>query len=582
MLSLERALRAYEPVMLGVIADRWDVDLETHSVTDITTTLLQVMLDRDAAAATWDRLDDAQRGAMQSLLGAGGTMPARMFARLYGEIREMGPGKLEREKPYLDPVSIAEVLLYRGLIARGYDETEAGPSAVIYVPTDLAAVLPTHHTGFDLSVEEDDELPFDESEDEEEAWTLPSEQPDGIIQTDTSLVDDMATVLAYLQVAAVSIREGEYGLPQAHVESLNAFLLKKEPMRLVFLLGLARSLALIAERDSLLKPVSQSARRWLESPRSEQVRTLATAWRESLNYNDLCHVSGLVVEAVGNDPRLGRQMLMDTLRDLPPDSWWIVDGVIDEIKETAPDFQRPGGDYEGWYIRDERSNEFLTGFGSWDAVDGAMLHFMLVGPLHWLGLADLGRFAGGMLGRLNAYGRAFVSGQKWPARPDTPDAITLHDDGTVEASRRLSRYDRFQLARFTEWLGVDERYRYRFSPRGLRRAAIQHIEARHIRAFLERALQTGQLPQGVDTILTRWAQTAEADATIEQVTILRTASETALDSVLEEPSVRRYLGARLGPDAVIVRPGQAAALQDALAAFGLLAELLDQGAGGSD
>jgi hypothetical protein len=43
-------------------------------------------------------------------------------------------------------------------------------------------------------------------------------------------------------------------------------------------------------------------------------------------------------------------------------------------------------------------------------------------------------------------------------------------------------------------------------------------------------------------MLTRWAQTAEADATIEHLTVLRTRSAQALDAVLGEPTVRRYLG----------------------------------------
>jgi hypothetical protein len=575
MLNLENTLRAYDPVMLGVIADRWDVDLETHSVTDITALLMHTMLDVEAAADTWDRLDDSQRGALQSLLGAGGRMSARMFMRLYGEIREMGPGKLEREKPYLDPVSISEALYYRGLIAQAFDETPTGPEAVIYVPTDLATSLPTHHTGFDLTADDEDDLPFDEEDDEadDDPWAVPADQPDEIVAADTSLVDDMATLLAYVQVAAVTPREEQF--PQAHVEMLSGFLLKPDVMRLNFLLGLAKSLTLIAVRDGLFKPVSQNARHWLEAPRSEQVRTLTAAWRESLDYNDLCHVPGLIAETVGNDPRAGRAAIIEALRELPPDSWWIVRGVVEDIQALNPDFQRPGGDYDSWYIRDETTNDYLNGFESWPAVDGALLRFLLVGPLHWLGLADKGRHAGEALGRLNAYGRAFVRGDKWPAQPDSAAPIVLHDDGTVEVSRKVSRYDRFQAARFTEWLSAGDAYRYRFSPRGLRRAAIQGIEARHIRAFFSRALGTDSLPERVAIMLDRWSQTAHAEATIEALMVLRMASAQALESVLAEPNIRRFLGARLGPEAVIVRPGQAAALQDALAEFGLLADVVE-------
>jgi len=95
-----------------------------------------------------------------------------------------------------------------------------------------------------------------------------------------------------------------------------------------------------------------------------------------------------------------------------------------------------------------------------------------------------------------------------------------------------------------------------------------------VRAFLSRALGGEALPAAIEALLARWEQSAEADVTIEALTVLRTATPQALDRVLEEPTLRRYLGARLGPEAAIVRPGQATALQNALAAFGLLAEVI--------
>lgn len=576
MQSLEHTLREYDPTLLGVIADRWDVDLESHSVTDIVGALSEAMLDEEAAAATWDRLDDTQRGAMQMLLGSGGVMTAAKFTRLFGEIREMGPARLEREKPYLEPVSVAEALFYRGLIARGFDEAASGPQAVIYVPTDLAGVLPIHHTGFDLSGAEGDELP---PEDEEEDAS--AEQPEEVAPADTTLVDDMATLLAYVQVAAVEARE-DGALSPAHEEALMPFLLGQQAERLALLVGLARSLGLIAPREGLLRPVSHNARRWLEAPRSEQVRTLAVGWRESVDYNELWHTPGLVVEAANNDPRLARQAVLRHLGELPQDSWWVVEALIEAIKEEDPDFQRPGGDYESWYIREARQEGYLRGFESWDAVEGATLRFILLGPLHWLGLADVGRHAGQELGRLNAYGRAFVAGAEageWPSRPEAEEPLALHEDGVAEASRRMSRYDRFQLARFTEWLAAGEVYRYRLSLRGLRRAARQGIRGEHIRAFLARTAGSERLPGGVEALLSRWGQSGEADATIEQLTVLRTASAQALEAILAEPALRRYLGARLGPEAVIVRPGQAAALQDALAERGLLADWVEAAGG---
>ena len=33
--------------------------------------------------------------------------------------------------------------------------------------------------------------------------------------------------------------------------------------------------------------------------------------------------------------------------------------------------------------------DYLRGFSTWDEVDGALVRFLITGPMHWLGLVDL-------------------------------------------------------------------------------------------------------------------------------------------------------------------------------------------------
>src|SRR5213080_492325 len=122
MQDLTRTLLDYDVELLRVIANRWYVDLDTRDPKEAPVTLAQAMLRADKVNDAWDRLTDEQRGALQTLLGAGGKMAAVVFARMFGEIRPMGPGKMEREKPYLNPVSLVEALYYRGLVAQTFGE----------------------------------------------------------------------------------------------------------------------------------------------------------------------------------------------------------------------------------------------------------------------------------------------------------------------------------------------------------------------------------------------------------------------------------------------------------------------------
>ena len=68
-------------------------------------------------------LPPEEAAAINDLVAQGGRAPVAVFSRDHGDVRMMGPGRMEREEPWLDPVSATEALWYRGFIYRGFDET---------------------------------------------------------------------------------------------------------------------------------------------------------------------------------------------------------------------------------------------------------------------------------------------------------------------------------------------------------------------------------------------------------------------------------------------------------------------------
>ncbi|MER3487202.1 MAG: hypothetical protein C4345_15705, partial [Chloroflexota bacterium] len=74
--------------------------------------------------------------------------------------------------------------------------------------------------------------------------------------------------------------------------------------------------------------------------------------------------------------------------------WIALSAFIASVKKLDPDFQRPDGDYERWHIRDAKTGRLLTGFSSWNQVEGALLTFMFEGPLTWLGIVRTGEQEG--------------------------------------------------------------------------------------------------------------------------------------------------------------------------------------------
>lgn len=590
MQKLLQTLTEYDLELLQVIANRWDVDLSARDAKQAAEQLSAAMLKPEKVAEVWARLEDAHRGALQALIGAGGKMAMAMFGRMFGEIRQMGPDRIVREKPHLDPASAAEALYYRGLLAMTFAEADtdkektgekgkgkgkakeaakARPTvAVVYVPTDLMPLMPTTDTALKREIDKQSAPPV----------VPPAPEPETIRQADTTIIDDLTTILAACQVEDVPFG-ADGAMDSEYRTALKPYTLgSNTAVRFHLMTGLAIDMGiagLSGEGTQILKPIAQKARGWMDGTRPAQIRALAEAWRSSVTFNELMYVPNLKIERVSNDPLLARQTVLSFLEQVPPNGWWPISELIEAVKEEEPDFQRPDGDYESWYIRDAQSGEYLRGFEkSWDKVDGALLRFILIGPLYGLGLLDL---SGDLtLCRLTAYGRAFVDRADWPANvPNEGLPVKVLADGTCEVPRGANRYERFQLARFTQWLSAGEPYRYKINADGLETAKRQGFKAEMLITFLRRVTDNA-LPENVIRQIELWRQQNEGGAveaaTISRVMVLRLPRPEMLDALMKEPSLRKYLGATLGPAAAIVRPGQWEALLTALRESGMAVE----------
>lgn len=558
MMNLKSTLVDYDLDLLIIIAHRWDVDLDAREVRAAVEQLTEAMLTPERAAHEWSRLEDRERGALQVLLGAPEhKMPLAKYTRIYGDIRQMGPDKRKREKPHLSPIGIAEILYYRGLLAIAYDQSSTGAQPFVYVPSDLAEALPTHETGYDLSQPDE----FDEPQ---------IDQPDTFQRADTSLVDDLTTLLAYLQIESVTIKDFTLGEEERQVLE-NYLLGPAYPARVALLVALAMELGLAAVQDNIFKPVPAVARKWLEQPRTQQVYSLVQAWQVTTHYNELQHIQGLVLEKTNpNDPTLLRKTIKAFLEVMPEEGWFSVEEFVEMVKEEEPDFQRPAADYDSWYIRDEETDTYLKGFESWDSVDGAMLRVTLLGPLHWLGLLDYGDSQGRPTVRLTAYGRAYMEQAPWPEVPDPEASLTLEADGTISAPRAISRYSRFQLARFCDWGAPGDPFEYHLTGSGITRASQQGIKVENIRTFLKR--MTPQLPKSIAEMLDQWEHKSGSTLVLSRRIVLETDTEEAADAIWNTPELRRFAGTRLGPRAIAVREDMGDALLSTLREQGFQVE----------
>jgi len=547
-------------VRLRAIARFWGVELTTSRHRDVADGLGQEMVTPEAITSAWDTLPDIQRQALEALLASEGRMPLRVFARQWGEIRTMGPGRTEREQPWREPVSPAEGLWYTGFIARAFEQGPEGSYEVVFIPPELQAGLPAPSVS-------------------PPAITLdPAPEPAVVRSASDALLDDACEYLAYVQNEPLRPSpEGNW--PARHETRLVHRLRDPNPERLRFLRHLARHLGWLRVIDSgRLRPDPGPVTAWLQSPTHRQRTSLAQAWREDPTWNDLFHVPTLHPEDTGawrNDPLLAREAILRHLQACIPGTWYTLSGFVAAIKETDPDFQRPDGDYASWYIRDAATGAYLSDFESWDAVEGALVRYIVTRPLAWLGLTDLG--AEGTPGsprahvfRLTAAGAAYLGLAEAPAEPE-PGPMTLRPDFTVLVPP-ARRYERFQLARVADWARSGDPFVYRLTPTSLKRARRQGISVTRAIEFLGQA-SGGPVSHFVETALTRW-DARGAEVRLEQVALLRVSDEELMKQITSLPRTRRFIGEQVGPTAAVVQRRDWTRLITALGEMGLLTDVV--------
>ena len=137
MPDIYHSLLGHDLGHLQIIAECWGIGLESNELDKATKKLAASLLDPERLADLIASLTPQAREALNALTESNGRIPYANFVRQFGDIREMGAGKRDRERPHLKPASTSEVLFYRALIARAFFDTDQGPQEFAYIPDDL-------------------------------------------------------------------------------------------------------------------------------------------------------------------------------------------------------------------------------------------------------------------------------------------------------------------------------------------------------------------------------------------------------------------------------------------------------------
>jgi hypothetical protein len=544
---LRTSLQDLDRGHLAIVAELWGFAASAELAAE---SLSQAMLKSGALEEMAESLSDRAIGALQSLQRQDGRMPLAEMNRRFGPLREMGAGKRDREKPWRHPASGLEELWYRGLVGRAFSDTPKGLEEFVLIPQDLLARLPIPPPAADFLMEPPERLP---------EWTR---------QTGSAAVDDATTLLAAFRLAPASAGR----LAPERRDWLGRHLL--HPDSLDLLLSVLRETGLMD--PAALEPDPARTRRFLEAPRGAGLSQLLQGWAGARGWNDLAQLEGLQAPKGRwpNEPLATRQVGLAPVLRLPPGRWWSLAGFLESLRRHQPGFLRPGGDFNSWYLQDAQSGDFLPGLEAWDRVDGALLTYLLTGPLHWLGAVDLG--GEGRPGRISAFrltpaAQALIKPRSVPEIREPRRRARLTADGRLTVPRAAARSLRYQISRFSRWIQLDRRqgnFVYQITAASLRVGREAGLLPRHMLAVLQDVTGTG-VPKSLEKAIRRWGERGQ-EAALSRRLVLRVTDARVLAELQSHPSTGRFLGEALGQDQVVVQESEWPALCSAALRRGIL------------
>jgi hypothetical protein len=555
MPDLTHSLLKHDMGHLGIIAEFWGLELVSTEVESAREELSASLLDLDLLAELMGSLSPQADSAITDLVNAGGRIAWATFARKYGDIREMGAGKRDRERPHLKPSSTAEILFYRGLLARAFFETDKGSQEFAYIPDDLLLRIESHRLA--------EEQPSTAS-----ALGRPASpgEKGSEIPADDHILDDATTLLAALRMgkdmeSARLLANLQVQTPALQLLLTSAHLIKNNAIQ------------------------TDAVRTFLESPRKVALKMLQDAWLESATFNELKLMPGLIYEGEWtNQPHETREFLLNLLEAIPEGKWWSLNAFIRDIKQKYADFQRPAGDYDSWFIKRESDGVYLRGFSYWDQVDGALIKYFITNILPMLGQVDLSVAEGGT--------------EPTAFRPSSFEntagengKVNVASNGKISIPRDAPRAVRYQAARFCEWdepggrvvpkgytlapgasAGVEtkkDEFKYQITAQSLKQAREQGLKADQLLSLLVKHTD-GKVPPPLVQALKRW-EVNGTEARVESQVVLRVSKPEVLEE-MRKSRAGKFLGEILSPTAVIVKGGAIQQVMEAMTELGMFVD----------
>ena len=540
MPRLQESLEGKDLGHLAIVAECWGIEIKGKNAKEGIDSLSQGLLKAQLVEEIIEALPKEARDALAQVGNPGGRLEWGLFERQFGPIRALGPAKRDKEQPQRDAKSISEVLWYRALIGRAFFDTDKGPIEFAYIPSDLMALIPG----------------ISKMEDAKYGRIARPAERKIIIEVNEQILMQSVSYLAGLRM----------GMSEEILAQIEKWEIPLNVLRDFMLM-----LGGLTEDGKLRSKVIQN---FLSIERGEAMQELVGKWKKNREFNELRMLPRLKAEGEWtNNAKQSRGWLIEAMRRSSNHEWWSIDAFIDDVKAKNPNFLRRGGEYESWYFKDTSNGEFLRGFENWDKVERAYIHWMISGPMHWMGIVELGygkQDGQASAFRFSAWAKDLLDGKAIKMLKEG-GKIIVDSQGQIQVPENFPRALRYQLARFCEWDGRKKNsYRYQIRSRSLEKAKAQGLEVGQLLALLQKHANS-KIPPNLVKALKHWDQEGTV-AKAGEMLVLRVRSGAVMKALLASRG-KRYLGEILGPLAVEIKPGARRNVLQVMTELGYLAEI---------
>jgi hypothetical protein len=317
--------------------------------------------------------------------------------------------------------------------------------------------------------------------------------------------------------------------------------------------------------------VANDEKNFWSQPPAERVKQAYAAYLDTRTWNEL----RVPKAAYGMDHRrpapqelsAARRAVVEKIKKHGTSSWVALADLIQDLrlgnynflfprsKKNAP-YYGYSGNYSTPYY--QSNNIFGVTYNNitdealgWDLVEGAIITHIVTGPLHWLGLTDVGYDGDTPTAyRLTAMGAWLLGLGAEIQITEQGGRVVVQPNFQIVAMEPIAEQVLMTLDEFTQFEGGDRALTYRLTRESVYRGQRNGWDAARIVSYLEDATHT-PLPQNVKRSLEEWQALHERITIRRGVSLLHTEDAATLDELFANAKIAPNLGRRMGGDVTL-------------------------------